>query len=129
MAVEVDMRPLEGKFGLVVVIEIPEHPAIGVMAFVTVFRKPTLMRVIRLVTGDALAFGIAIFRCEMAGLTGGDAVQTDEGEARQVMVKKDLVAPTGCHVTVSAFLALFAFVHVIGAMAIDTVGILDRIHI
>ena len=69
MAIEVDMSPLERKFSLVVMIECPEHPAVGVMAFVAVFSEASFMGVIRLMAGDALEFSIAIFRGEMTGLT------------------------------------------------------------
>jgi hypothetical protein len=122
IAMELPMLALEGVVRLLVVIELPEHPAIGGVTVVALFTETPVMGIVRGMAGQATALGIAVLRAQMTGLAGGDIVHADERKAGQVVIEKDLVVPCLCIVAGGAILTLPALVDIVRPMAIDALG-------
>ncbi len=76
-AVEIAVCALQFEFGLIVVIENPDTPAVRVMTLLAVGSQGSFMFVILFVTGIAFGFGILVSRREMAFLAGGGCMQAE----------------------------------------------------
>ena len=122
IAMELPMLTFEGVIRLLVVIELPEHPAIWIVTLVALLAEALVMSIVRNMAGHTLALCTAIFRIQVTGLAGGDVVHSDQWKPGQIVIEKDLVVPSRCIVTTCAILSLLAFVDIIGPMAIDTGG-------
>ena len=122
IAMELSMFTFEWVVCLLVVIELPEHPAIGIVTLVALLAEALVMIIVRSVAGHTAAFSIAIFRIQVTGLARGDVVHSDQWKPGQIVIEEDLVVPSRCIVATGAILSLLAFVDIIGPMAIDTGG-------
>ena len=122
VAMEFSMFAFERVVCLLIVIELPEHPAVGIVTTVALFAEALVMGIVRGMTGHTAALGIAVLRVHMTGLTGGDIVHADQRKAGQIVIEEDLVVPTRRVVTTGAIFTLSPFVDIVGPMAIDTSG-------
>ena len=106
----------EDKVRLLVVVEPPERPAVRVMAVAAFRSELALVPVGLLVTADAVE------RCPLVGggkvalLALDDSVQTDEWEARQIVIEKYLIRPPADIVAALALGAQPILVNVVSLM-------------
>ena len=113
----------EFKIRLLVVVEYPHRPAVGVVAGMAAGPQRSLVCIVFAVTADAVPRGVLERRRCMALFTGDGRVQADQRKACHPVVEDDAVAPAGGSV---AALALFAFlpmmdiVNLVAADALDS---------
>lgn len=101
-------------------VELPEPPAIRIVAVAAGWPQRLLVPVILHVTGCAFPRCISISRCEVAPLAGDGSVKPHERKTRQPVIKLHLRIPGFLVVTARAVLPLLTLVHVILAMTADT---------
>src|SRR6185295_10182336 len=112
MALKRTVGPGQGVGGLLVVVETPARPAVGVVAGRAIgAQAPGVMDV--LVAAGAGAGGILEGGGAMAGLAGDGGVQADQGKACQIMVKGHRLAPARLLVTALAGSPQLALVGII----------------
>ena len=116
-ATETGMFPGQRKLCLLAVIELPERPAIGVMAAGALLAEPAFVNVLGTMTCEAFDRRIAIGTRRMAFLAGNAGVQPDERKSRKVVVEPDVVPPPGLLVARLAVAPHRAGVGVVGRMA------------
>jgi len=121
MALKRTVGPGQGVGGLLVVVETPARPAVGVVAGRAIgAQAPGVMDV--LVAAGAGAGGILEGGGAMAGLAGDGGVQADQGKACQIMVKGHRLAPARLLVTALAGSPQLALVGIILAVAGGAIG-------
>ena len=97
---------LEFELGVLVVIELPELPAVGVMAHGAAGAETSLVFVIRFVTADAVALGLLVDGRQMAVLAGHGGMHANEWEMTHVVIEHHPLAPAGLAVTLLALITL-----------------------
>ena len=98
-ATEPFVRPGQTETGLPRVVELPEPPAVRVVAGAACRPERAAVHILAPVAVDALVGGLAIGAARMAVLAGDADVQPDQREARQVMVEPHRIAPSRFAVT------------------------------
>ncbi len=92
LAIKVAMRARQGITGLLVVIEAPACPAVGVVTKPAVRREAPLMMLVRM-AGDAGKRRALEYRGAVAFLAGHDGVAPDQGKSRNVVIESDAATP------------------------------------
>lgn len=118
MAMQSIMRARQRVAGLLVVIEEPACPTIGVVTARTVGAEPTDMVRI-LVAARASTRRILERLGSVAFLAGHHRMQSDQWEPRQIMIEDDLLPPARLLVALLAIAAQLTPVRIILAMAGD----------
>ncbi len=116
MAFELFVGTVQGRFCLSVMIEDPQLPAIGVVACAALAAQTPFMVCILMAIGT-LARGLFEGLRQMAFFAGHHRMQAYKREARQVMVKGNVFAPTRWIMAFGAFFAELPLVHIILLMA------------
>lgn len=96
-----------------VVVERPDQPVIRVMAQRTVLSERFFVYVIGAMAVDTLTAGVIEDRCGVTGLTARCGMLADQREIGQIVIKADILQPGNFAVTLIAFDALLALVHVV----------------
>lgn len=122
------MNTLKWIFRLRIVFEVPEHPSIRVVTTATVFSKAAFVLIFVSMASETSPLCGTVFRGQVTGLTGCDAMHPDQGEPSQVMVEKDLLVPCLFVVATGTVFSLLSIVHVVDPMTVDTLGLFERIH-
>lgn len=94
----------ELKLGLFVVVELPETPAVGVVAHFTFLTEVLFVLILVLMAGEALFFRVFKGVADMAFFTRSKGMLAYERECGNVMVKKHLFRPA---LLVMTFFTLF----------------------
>ncbi len=118
--VQPEMGAIQAIVGLTVVVEAPEDPAIRVVTQVAFRAQTAFVVVFGLMAADTLQGRIFVFLRQVAFFAGGRRMQSDEGEARKIMVEEDFGAPARHIVTVLALLPLLALMYIVLLMASKT---------
>ena len=116
MALQSMMRARQRVAGLLVVIEAPACPTVGVVTARAVGAEPADMVRI-LVAARARARRILERLGSVAFLARHHRMQSDERKSRQIMVEGDLLSPARLLVALLAIAAQLALVRIILAMA------------
>lgn len=115
------MKPCVGTvqrvIGLLVMVEPPERPAVGVVAQSAIRPEPSLVPVALLVAFGALERGSLIAGGEMAFLAGHDGMLANQRESRQIVFEKHFLVPAAGIVAVVAPVAEASLVHVVALVA------------
>ena len=109
----VDMRSIQKKIRLQIVIKIPQVPGDWVMAAIATIQEKTLVRIVFSMTGDAISFrvGEGLRRVTILALIlGVHAVQWESG---QIVVEEHRVLPVDLGMTALASHARGPFVGVV----------------
>jgi hypothetical protein len=122
LAFKPDMRPREVKVGLAVVVKQPKRPAIGVVAGFAYRPEAAKMRVVGYVARHTFQLDFGKIIADMAALASHQKVQPDQRKPRQIMIKRDIIAPARGAVASFALGAKRAIMRVIGLMAANTGG-------
>ena len=101
-------------------VELPEPPAIGVVASFAFLAKALFMMIVFLMTGEALLLGILERVTGMAFLTGHHGMLSYEGECGDVMVEKDLFCPAFLVMAPVALFMLLFLVDIVFLVAGNT---------
>ena len=121
-ASEVFVTAVQFEFRLLVMIENPYSPPVGVMARCAILSQRCFVFVVSLVAGITGGFGVLIRCGQMALLAGRGCMQADERKTGQVMVENHLLRPAGLLVTAIALLTLLAAVDVVAGVTGDALG-------
>lgn len=116
-ATQAAMGAREREFSCLAVVELPESPAIRVVAALALFAQPALVDILGLVASQAHDRRISIRTACMALLAGHADMQADERELRQVVIKADVVVPTAFLVAGLALVPHRTGVCVVGGVA------------
>lgn len=119
-AVQPEMGAIKAIIGLTVVVEAPEGPAIRVVTQVAVGAQTAFVNVFGFMAVDTLQKRVFVFRRQVALFARDRRMQSDEREARKVMVEEDFGAPTRFVMTVFTSLPLLTFVNIVLLMASET---------
>jgi hypothetical protein len=96
------VRAGKGEVRLLAVIELPYAPAIGRMTSSALVSEAAIVSVVRPMTVDA-GFRRAFVRArDMALFAGNGDVETHQWEGREVVIERDINAPTGWDVALGA---------------------------
>lgn len=120
VAVNLAVGAVEWKFGLPVVIEVPDLPVAGVVAGLAQDAAPPLVLVFALVAGNAIALSVLEPRRFVALLAVGSKMAAGEREPRAAVVKTGGFPVLGA-VAVAALLPLLPLVDVILLVAREAV--------
>jgi len=112
-AIETGMTSRESEFGLGIVIETPELPAIGVVTNGAVASEPFLVDVPGRVAFCTFKRGILESGARVASLASRQGMQAEQRESRQVMVEKHRLPPTFGVMAFPALFALLASMHIL----------------
>jgi hypothetical protein len=115
-ACELHVRTCKRKAGFLAVVELPDRPTVGRVAAGALRSERCLVHIIALVAIDAVAGDILVLAREVALLAGHRDVQSQQREARQVMIKADVGAPPCGTMALLALSAEFPRVHVACSM-------------
>lgn len=113
-ASEFSVRPRQCESRLLAVIEFPDAPAVGRMAFGALLAQRSLVDVILLVAGDALLADIPIFPREMTLLARYGYVQAQQWKAGQVVIEVDARRPAIGRMTLVTSVAQVACMNIAG---------------
>lgn len=116
------------KVSLVVMIEGPQHPGVGIVALTALLTHTALVRFFVFMAGEAGGFGLLKLCIQVAGFTSGNAVEADQGKTGNVMLEKELHVPSLFIVAITAILAQFILVDVDRTMTGDTVSLFEIVH-
>lgn len=112
MTIERLVRASQHEPCLTIMVKAPELPAVGRMARGTERAKAAFM--MRILVAARTRGCSSLVGCgSMAVLAGHRCVQADQGKAREFMIKRDLLAPTGLLVALLAGLTQLAFVWIL----------------
>lgn len=107
------MGAVQGKIGLLVMVECPHAPPVRVVTLPAGRSQPVFVRIVFLVARGAFEFGILESGREVALLARYDGVQTDQGETGQVVVEGHFFFPALFIVTSLAALSFLPLVDVV----------------
>ena len=116
------VRAGERKMCLLVVIELPDRPAIGRVTALALGTQSAMMHILRGVAAIAVDGGSAERLAAMALRTTDDGVQSQQREVGQIVIELDAVRPTVLAVTVFATGRQLAAVRVLRVVAGGAVG-------
>ena len=108
------------EVGLFAVIEDPHRPAVGVVAVLALSSQCCLVFIVVSMAADALQLGILEGGRQMAFFAGHRGVQAKQGEAGQVMIENNTVAPAGHLMAALTLLAFLSVVNIIRLVAAET---------
>ena len=120
-AAQILMAAVERKTGLLSVVEIPDRPAVRVVALVAGFAEHRFVRVVITMAADAIPWCVLECGRDMAFLAGGCGVETEQGEVRHIVIEYDVLAPSGDTVATRTLLAFLPLVYIIVAVTVDAV--------
>lgn len=103
-------------------VELPEVPAVGIVAGLTLGAQPFFMLVMLLMTGETVFFGVFIGGVGMTAFAWGNSMLADERERAQVVIKKDILPPAFLVMTFFAVVFLLPPVHIVVAVTADAVS-------
>jgi hypothetical protein len=115
-ACEFSVRAGQREASLLAVIEFPDAPAVGRVAFGALLAKRSLVDVIFPVAGDALLAGIPIFLREMTLLARHGYVQAQQWKAGQVMIEVHTRRPAFGRMTSVTSVAQAPYVNIAGTV-------------
>jgi len=92
------------------------------MAGGTLTAKAFMVHIIILVAFDTFLSCLCKLRRQMALLAGDDGMQPNQREARHVMLEPDLLCPAFLVMTAATLFSLFAGMHIIHTMTVNTAG-------
>lgn len=121
-ATQVAVCAQQFEVGLFAVIEDPHRPAVGVVAVLALNSQRCLVFIVVPVAAHALQFGILESGRQMAFFTGHRGVQAKQGEAGQVVIENNTVAPAGHLMAALTLLAFLSLVNIIRLVAAETGG-------
>ena len=121
-AMQVAVCAQQFEVGLFAVIENPHRPAVGVMAILALSAQRRLVFIVVSMATDALQFGILESGRQMAFFAGHRGVQAKQGEAGQVVIENNTVAPAGHLMAALTLLAFLSLVNIIRLVAAETGG-------
>ena len=113
------MTSIQPEIRLRVVIEFPERPCIGVVAYLAARPQSLLVHIVPHVT--LVAFRTCTFeeRGKMALFTGDHGMHADQREARHVMLEPYFLRPALHTMTACAFFTQLSIVHVVVSVTVD----------
>lgn len=120
-AAQIPVAAVERKTGLLSVVEIPDRPAVRVVALVAGFAKHRCVSVVITMAADAIPWCVLECGRDMAFLAGGRGVETEQGEVRHIVIEYDVLAPSSGIVATCALLAFLSLVYIIVAVTVDAV--------
>ena len=94
-------------------VELPEFPAVGVVAGAAIITEPLFVFIIGLMTTETITVGFLVDRGLMAFFTGHGCVHADEGKAAHVVVKHYAFSPAAFAVTLLTLFSEFAVMYII----------------
>lgn len=106
----------ERKFGGLVVIELPDVPAIRRMTTGAVLTEAAFVTILGLMTAVTIALGVLKLLREMALLARHRHMQTDQRKISEIVIKANVLTPTIGHVALLALRAKLTEVDVLGTM-------------
>lgn len=110
-------------FGLSVMVELPEFPAVGVVALFALWPQSPLVDVFADMASVAVGFSASVISINMALLAWCGGMQASQGKARHIVVKGNFFAPTLLIVATLALLAFLALMHIDLLMALHAFGL------
>lgn len=113
------MTSIQPEIRLCVVIEFPERPCIGVVAYLAVRPQSLLVHIIPHMTLVACRTCILEDGREMALFAGGHGMHADQRETRHVMLEPYFLRPALFTMTACAFITLLPIVHVVVSVTVD----------
>lgn len=118
VAIQFVMYAFQFVVGVFSVVEDPCLPIIGVVALSTIIAEATFVFfVVLLMAIVAFAGGILILVREVTLFARGDGVLTNEWELAEIVVKKEVVAPTFFVMTLLTLFTLLAAMHILSFVA------------
>ena len=102
LAVHLGVRAVEPEFGLCIVIEFPQPPAIGVVTPTATLAEAALVMIVVGMTFQAVGRCLREVRAEVTGLAWGNRMQTDQGKAAEIVIETQLRPPAGLVVAIRA---------------------------
>ena len=116
------MCPIKLEVGILVMVEAPQIPAVGVMTLGAIRSQPGLVYVvIHMALQALLAGGFELLR-QMTIITGDNGMQAGERKATHVMVKTQFRCPARGAVTAGAVLVCLPLVHIVQLVAGNTLS-------
>lgn len=112
----------QAEISLGIMVKNPEGPTIWIVTCFTFCSKPFPVRVVSQVTGDAGRISSGKCRINMAFLTGGQRVLTDQGKSGDIVVKPDIQQPVFWLVAVCTLGTQFPIMCIILAVAVFAGG-------
>jgi hypothetical protein len=122
-AMELTVCAQQLEVGLLVVVEHPHSPAVGVVAGMACGSQRPFVLIVVAVTADAVPGGVLECRRCVALLTGYGRVQANQRKACHTVVEDDALAPSGSLMaafTLFAFLPIMDIVNLVAADALDS---------
>lgn len=113
------MRAGQREMRLLVVIELPQVPAIRRMAAVAMFAQPALMNIRFLVAVIAIRPGILELLRQMTLRTWHGDMQTHQRKISQIVIETNIATPGIRHMTLLAMFAQLTAVCILSAMTAD----------
>ncbi len=117
------MGSAQTEVRLAVMIETPDPPAIGRVTERAIPCQTALVDIVGLVAIDALPSDPPIAAVDMTVLTSRRGMETEQREARQVVIETDPLTPAVGRVTTGTVLAQTTGVDVVGGMTGPTAGL------
>ena len=117
VAVDLPVRTPQREARLLIVIELPDLPAVRVVTQPALRPEPPEMDVLLAVAAVACDARILVARRRVALLAGGDGVEAQQRETREIVLEEDAHGPTSLVVAGVAAAALLSSVNVVRPMA------------
>ena len=121
IAAQIPVFAVERKPGLLSVVEIPDSPAIRVVALVAGLPEHCLVFVVITMATDAILWCVLEGGRDMTLLARRRSVKAEKGEMGYIVVEDNAFAPRGFVVATLALFALLALVDIVVAVTVDTV--------
>jgi len=116
------MAPIEAIVRLGIVIELPEGPAVRIVAKGAFRAESTLMNVIGTMATGARRIRILVGWRQMTFLARRRRVQTDKGEARQVVIEEYPFTPAAYVMAIFARLPFLSLMYVVLLVTVVAAG-------
>lgn len=116
------MSPLQGKIAVLVMVEAPDQPVVGIVATTTVHAESFFVDIILGMTILTAAFLDLEGQLFVTALATGRRMLADQRKIRQVMVETQIFIPRLLAMTVLALPAQFLFMHILVPVTGQTVG-------
>ena len=115
-AIDLHVRTVEFVVGLGVVVELPDAPAIGVVAGIAMGAERELVNIVILVTRIAIQRIHLVAGVQMTFLARNGGMQADEREAGHVMVEDHALVPLLFVMATGAYFTFLALMYVVAFM-------------
>jgi len=116
LAIELLVRAIEFVIGLGVVVELPDAPAIGVVAGIALGAERKLVNIVVLVARIAIQRIHLVAGVQMTFLARHGGMQADERKAGHVMVEDHALVPLLFAMAAGAFFTFLALMYVVAFM-------------